>query len=328
MKRNLQISASLLCRFLAGSIMLLSIFCLAGCEQRELCYDHSHMSPVLIEFDWSQAPEATPNTMVVWFFSIVSGESYRFELTDDGSGVRSQFDSKIKVRPGRYRVLCHNGTTDHNSESGRSFDDYRIITDEDGVLSPMNRSDRAPLPGNAADEPVRSPARVVYAHTLDEEVTIEPSATEARHIRFTPSEVTTTYDIIITGVKNLREDTEASAVITGLAESWHPATSRPAGLEVTVPFKLDVAGADCLRGSVVTFGDAAPHDVRHFLRVYTSYKYYYDFDITDLMHKAGNSRHIEIRLNGIILPTDNQEGSGMSPGVNGWENAEIVDLPM
>ena len=168
----------------------------------------------------------------------------------------------------------------------------------------------------------------MYAHTLDEEVTIEPSATEARHIRFTPSEVTTTYDIIITGVKNLREDTEASAVITGLAESWHPATSRPAGLEVTVPFKLDVAGADCLRGSVVTFGDAAPHDVRHFLRVYTSYKYYYDFDITDLMHKAGNSRHIEIRLNGIILPTDNQEGSGMSPGVNGWENAEIVDLPM
>lgn len=310
-----------------GSLLLLYLLSLTGCSQRELCYDHSHESPVLIEFDWSQAPGATPNTMVVWFFSTTSRESYRFELTGDGTATRSQFDSYIKVRPGTYSVLCHNGTTDNNSEEGGTFEEYRIVTYEDGVLSPMNRSDMAPLPGNADNEPVRAQASKLYAHTLDEPVFIDPGAGGDKHICFTPVEVTSVYDVTITGVKNLRDDTEASAVITGLAEGWNPASSRPTGMEVTVPFALNRYGEETLKGSLVTFGDNAPHGVRHFLRVYTSYKYYYDFDVTDILHKAGNSRHIEINLNGLTLPPDNQ-GAGMSPGVNEWEDADNIELPM
>ena len=90
--------------------------------------------------------------------------------------------------------------------------------------------------------------------------------------------------------------------------------------------KLNHCGTECLRGSLVTFGDNAPHNVRHRLRVYTSYKYYYDFDITDEIHQAGNSRHIEIHLHGIKLPVSSQ--GGMSPGVDEWGNAENIELPM
>lgn len=318
-------------RFLHGvcgicAVSLLALLCLSGCSQRDLCYDHSHVSPVTLEFDWSQAPDATPNTMVVWFFSVTTGECYRFELSDGGTETRSNFDSRIKVRPGTYRVLCHNGTTDNNSEDGSTFEEYRILTYGDVVLSPMNRSENAPLPDGADSQPVRAPASTVYAHALDETVTIEPASDTEKHIRFTPVEVTSVYDVTITGVKNLTADTEVSAVITGLAEGWNPAYSRPTGAEVTIPFKLDHCGSECLRGSLVTFGDNAPHDVRHCLRVYTSLKYYYDFDITEAIHKAGNSKHIEINLNGLNLP-DTGEG-GMSPGVDGWENVENIELPM
>lgn len=307
-------------------ISILVLFCLSGCSQRDLCYDHSHVSPVTLEFDWSLAPDAAPNTMVVWFFSVSTGESYRFELSDGGTDTRSNFDSRIKVRPGTYRVLCHNGTTDNNSEDGSTFEEYRILTYGDAVLSPMNRSENAPLPDGADSQPVRAAASTVYAHSLDETVTIEPASDTEKHIRFTPVEVTCVYDITITGVKNLTADTEASAVITGLAEAWNPAYSRPTGAEVTIPFKLNHCGSECLRGSLVTFGDNAPHDMRHCLRVYTSLKYYYDFDVTEAIHKAGNSKHIEINLNGLNLP-DAGEG-GMSPGVDGWENAENIELPM
>lgn len=309
-----------------GGAWLLLLLCLTGCTQRELCYDHSHVSPVVVEFDWSRAPEAKPNTMVVWFFSAVSGEHYRFELTDDGTATRAQFDSRIKVRPGTYRVLCHNGTTDNNSEEGQTFGDYRIVTYNDAILSPMNRTDGAPLPDGADSQPVKAPASTLYAHTLDGTVTIEPAAVAETHIRFTPVEATSVYDVIITGVENLTAGIEASAVITGLAEAWSFAGSRPAGTEVVIPFGLEHCGEECLRGSLVTFGDNAPHDVRHCLRVYTSYKYYYDFDVTDAIHNAGNSKHIEINLNGIKLPVDDQ--GGMSPGVDGWEDAEDIELPM
>ena len=312
--------------FAAHIIMLFGLICLAGCDQRELCYDHSHVSPVAIEFDWSLAPEATPNTMVVWFFSTSSQERYRFELTGDGTASRSQFDSRILVRPGTYRVLCHNGTTDNNSESGGTFHDYNLVTYEDAVLAPMNRTENAPLPDDADHQPVKAMASTVYAHTLDETVIVEPSAADDKIITFTPEEVTSVYDVIITGVENLTADTEASAAITGLAEAWNPASSAPGGTEVTIPFKLNHCGTECLRGSLVTFGDNAPHDVRHRLRVYTSYKYYYDFDVTDEIHKAGNSRHIEIHLHGIKLPASSQ--GGMSPGVDDWGNAENIELPM
>lgn len=305
-------------------VMLLSLPCLTGCDQRELCYDHSHVSPVTVEFDWSLAPDATPNTMVVWFFSTTTNERYRFELTGDGTASRSQFDSSIKVRPGTYRVLCHNGTTDNNSERGTSFEEYCLVTYDDAVLAPMNRQDNAPLPDGADEYPVRAMASTVYAHTLDETVSIE--GVVPKTIRFTPAEMTSVYDVIIKGVENLTADTEASAAITGLAEAWNPATSAPGGTEVTVPFKLNHCGSDCLRGSLVTFGDNAPHDVRHRLRVYTSYKYYYDFDVTDDIHKAGNSKHIEIELYGLKLPESSQ--GGMSPGVDGWDKAENIELPM
>lgn len=308
-----------------GGVLLLYLFCLMSCSQRELCYDHSHVSPVVLEFDWSQAPDATPNTMVVWFFSASSKERYRFELTDGGTTTRSQFDSRIKIRPGTYHVLCHNGTTDKNSEEGGTFDDYRIVTYSDAVLSPMNRGENAPLPDGADSQPVRASASTVYAHTLGELVTIEPAADKEQHIRFTPVEMTSVYDIVITGVKNLTADTEASAVITGLAEAWSPAYSRPAGAEVVIPFGLSHCGSECLRGSLVTFGDNAPHDVRHYLRVYTSYKYYYDFDVTEVIHQAGSSKHIEINLHGLKLPFS---GEGMTPGISDWDNAEEVEIPM
>ena len=308
------------------ALFLLSLLSLAGCSQRDLCYDHSHVSPVAIEFDWSQATDADPRTMVVWFFPVESGESYRFELSGAGTQGRSLFDSRIMVRPGTYRVLCHNGSTDNNSEEGRTFDGYRLVTYADAVLSPMNRSEGAPLPGNAGEQPVKARSSTLYAHTLDQAVTIEPGATVEKRIRFTPVEMTSVYDVIITGVENLRADTEASAVITGMAEAWHPGSSRPGGTEVVIPFPLEHCGTSCLRGSVVVFGDNAPHDVRHYLRVYTSYKYYYDFDVTEAIHNSGDSRHIEIHLNGIKLPVSDE--GGMSPGVDGWEDAEEIDLQM
>lgn len=166
---------------------------------------------------------------------------------------------------------------------------------------------------------------VDYADVLDRHVIIETAADSETHIRFVPVEVTAVYDIVITGVENLVPGTDVSAALTGMAEAWNPANRRPAGADVTIPFALDQDGPDCLRGSLLSFGDNAPHDVRHVLRVYASYKYY-DFDVSDQIHNAADSRHVMIQLHGLRLPGTAQ--GGMSPGIDGWENGENIDITM
>ena len=41
-----------------------------SCEHKDLCYDHSHMTDLRVDFDWSAAPDAEPGTMVVHFFRL------------------------------------------------------------------------------------------------------------------------------------------------------------------------------------------------------------------------------------------------------------------
>ena len=49
-------------------LLMAAVWLLAGCEHKELCFDHAHMVDLDIRFDWSEAPEAKPRTMVVQFF--------------------------------------------------------------------------------------------------------------------------------------------------------------------------------------------------------------------------------------------------------------------
>lgn len=42
---------------------------LAGCDQRELCYDHNHTANVRIAFDWQYAQKANVEGMTVLFYN-------------------------------------------------------------------------------------------------------------------------------------------------------------------------------------------------------------------------------------------------------------------
>ena len=137
---------------------MLAALLLGGCEGRELCYDHSHKLPVSIRFDWTDVPEAQPETMVVWFFPVDGSQGLRFELTGDGNTSRTSFDAEVRVPAGTYRMVCHNGSTEFNVERGSNIDDYFVVTYDVPVLSSMNRTDDAPLPGDDTEMPVRSQA--------------------------------------------------------------------------------------------------------------------------------------------------------------------------
>lgn len=312
-------------------VMLCAIF--IGCHERELCYDHSHVSPVYVSFDWSEAPDASPRTMVVWFFPVDGSQGRRYELLDNtryraagSKNTDSPFDSQIMVPPGEYYVLCHNGSTENNMECGYSFENYTLSTSEDDLLSPLNRTQTAPRPDDTDSQPVRRPADEVWADALPEIVKVEKSAAKEIRLSFTPSQSHVTCHIKITDVRKLTPSLDISAIITGVAESYSPSSGLCAGAAVTVPFKVAHCGADCLTATVMLFGDNAPHDEKHWLRLYTSYNYYYDFDITDYIHSAAGLKDIYINLSGLTLHSP--DGGGIRPGVGGWVDSEKEEIVM
>ncbi len=304
-----------LCRALLrlAGVVLAGLF-LGGCHGRELCYDHSHKVPVSIEFDWTDAPGAQPATMVVWFFPVDSSKGLRFELTGDGAASRTSFDAVVRVPEGKYAMVCHNGSTECNVERGSNIGDYTVTTYDVEVLSAMNRNESAPLPEELL---VRSPASTLYAHTLSEPLTVVNDGRTQHRVVFRPAEVSVLCDVSVTNVTNLTSDITVSAVITGAAEGWHAGTSAPTAASVAVPFALTPAGPDSLHGTVELFGLNGSHK----LRLYTSNKYYFDFDVTDQIEEGAGQHRIHIVVSGVKLP--DRPSSGMSTGVSDW--GEVIE---
>ena len=54
----------------AAAIMLA-----ASCRHKDLCYDHTHMVDLRVDFDWSLAPSAQPSTMVLCLFPTDGGRA-------------------------------------------------------------------------------------------------------------------------------------------------------------------------------------------------------------------------------------------------------------
>ncbi len=296
----------------AAAIMLA-----ASCRHKDLCYDHTHMVDLRVDFDWSLAPSAEPSTMVLCLFPTDGGQGVRrVEFTDRAGGV-------IRIPAGSYRAVCHNGASAVLSSRGTTFDTYEIYTQETSLLSPMGiYSDRStPSP---TDDPVREAPETLWSDSA-EGLTVLPGV-EGQRIGFKPSESTIDISLKIKGVENLTDEIELSAVLTGLAETYIPSAGRASGDPVMMPFALTRTGETELSGELCVFGHCPDRIDIHKLTVYTSNKYYYNFDVTASMHEAEDPRHIEIVIEGLRLP--DPDSAGMAPGIEDWVDEEREDIEM
>jgi len=302
--------------------LILSVLCFAGCSQRELCDDHLHTTSVQIKFDWTDAQDAAPKTMVVYFFPTDNSLYTRVELTGDGAASRAAFNTTVKIPAGTYRVVCHNGDTETNKEQGDIFNNYHLTTYDVSLLAPIKRTIDAPRPDETEDQPVRAQASTLYSYTVSEPVVLKPN--EEKTIILKPQRKSTVINVTIDNIENLTPEVEFCGVISGLAEAWFPSTGTPGGRDAIVPLLL-IPDGNSLHGSMEVFGDNAPHDLRHKFRLYTSQKYYYDFDVTDQIHSASDPYNVNITLSGIKLPGT---GNGMNVSVGDWGPAENIDINM
>lgn len=295
------------------AIMIAAVF-MPGCEHNELCYDHTHVTELNVEFDWSQAPDADPSTMVVHFFRPDGSLYRRVEFTQRTGG-------KVRLEAGEYRILFHNGNMETVYELGNSHSDYALSGVSRSILEPMGREGDAPRPPESADQLIFSAPDQVWAGSHSA-IEILPGVV-GQTVKLTPVEATMEYTVEITGVENLRDDIDVSAAITGMSPLYRLAEGCHGGEAATLPISVERVGDNTLVAHFRTFGHCPQTELAHTFSVYTSNKFFVNYDITEKMHNAPDPRHVVIEIHGLRLPD-----AGMGTEISGWENVEEYEIDM
>ncbi len=295
------------------AIMIAAVF-MPGCEHNELCYDHTHVTELNVEFDWSQAPDADPSTMVVHFFRPDGSLYRRVEFTQRTGG-------KVRLEAGEYSILFHNGNMETVYELGNSHSDYALSGVSRSILEPMGREGDAPRPPESADQLIFSAPDQVWAGSHSA-IEILPGVA-GQTVKLTPVEATMEYTVEITGVENLRDDIDVSAAITGMSPLYRLAEGCHGGEAATLPISVERVGDNTLVAHFRTFGHCPQTELAHTFSVYTSNNFFVNYDITEKMHNAPDPRHVVIEIHGLRLPD-----AGMGTEISGWENVEEYEIDM
>ncbi|MDE6826130.1 MAG: DUF5119 domain-containing protein [Paramuribaculum sp.] len=301
---------------------------LSSCNHKELCFDHTHLIPVDVVFDWTNAPDADPESMAAYFYNPDGEAPQRFIFTDKAGG-------RIMVPYGDYMGLATNSdNTDWASTRNESdIETMETYTGEVSVLSGNGFDTRSIPRARAAEEERIISAPGMMWSARNDEIHLEITDT-LRRVVFTPDEAVCHYTVIISDVENLRyvSGTTIDATISGMSEGYLHGSKQPTDTRATLPFDLEVeADSARLQASFLTFGESPSGTNPHYLTVYLlltdGTKWYYTFDVSDQVHNAPDPHHVVIRLSGLKLPRPINHDGGFNPEVNDWQIIE-VDLRM
>jgi len=299
---------------------------LTSCAHKELCYDHPHTHEVDVVFDWSEAPDADPETMSLYLFPCAGGKVERYEFTDCNGG-------RIRVLPGEYQAICLNSDTrEIVLEDKDAFDSFRLTT-ADGELHAsallagvsMGKPPRAK--GTEDERVARSPDKV-WTGNLEELVIDESTGS----IRMTPVKSYIRFNVEVYNVENLEFAYIISGALTTMSESFLPGRDVLSEENVTVPFSaVHSVSEKYIKGEFLTFGHCPYQEYRHFLILYVTMNdgtnLSFRYDVTDQIHDAPDPENIVIVIDGLILPKPEGGGGGVSGGlkpvVDDWTSVDI-----
>lgn len=321
--------------------LICMVIALASCEHKELCYHHPHTTTIRVEFDWTNAPEASPEGMCVFFYSTEDGSVQRFDFSGTTGG-------EIDIAVGTYNVLCYNNDTEGVLFTGTdAFDTHAGYTREGSIFESIygsaNSSARV---DDSGERVVISPDMMWGSSATDVEITesgvsyvctpvqdkdkVEVNNTE-QVITLYPAELICTYTYEIRNVNNLKYATQMCATLSSMAPSLTFATEELGEECVTIPFSATSDGVSNITGGFYTFGHNENNDEPHKMLLYVWFtdgsKYYYTFDVTDQVENAPDKRHVHIIIDGLDFPQPITNGTGFDPSVDEWQSV-VEDIEM
>jgi hypothetical protein len=314
MRKNDMHTISLMAVLAAASVLS------SSCIHKELCYDHRHLTKVVVDIDWAKAP-ASPTGTHVAFYNVDSPTTfYYFDMNAAGG--------EVEVPMGNYNVVCFNNdseTIQYRNEGGFStYEAYtRLTTIQQSVMS------AAPLPRSAVD----SSQDVVICPTnfyrdMDAKVSLKEN--QVNYVYFQPDSAILTYTYEVIGIQNLNQATRSAAAISGVSGSLFLGEGILSSTKTTLPLETTVTTRQTkIEGSFTLFGHNA--DAKNYFTIYlwaASGNYYATFNVTDQMKNYPDQKHVHLIIDAsnIYIPEPISEGGGIQPAVNDWEdvNEDVV----
>lgn len=332
----------------ASAMLMLTI--LTACEQKDLCYDHSHIVDLDVDFDWHLDPDASPESMSLFFFPKGGGKPIQYEMAGCLGGT-------IRIYAGEYDVVCFNSDT-HNITLTEKDSEYSftITAKDEDQNSPMSNLQRRstssqPLHEGTEDERIVMQSEDMWEATLQNlvisQTTPEENAAHIhRHLTLSPEKVTDTYHIIIRNIENMNQLRKLSGCISGMAGGLNVASHHATDEEVIIPFSINFHRDDHhAEATVVSFGSSISPIHGHYLEIYATMSdgntYYYDYDVSEQIDHPtdeGHEHYVFIDLLTLEMdqaagdPSDTGEpesgSGGFSASVEDWGDTTAITFEM
>lgn len=295
----------------------------SSCDHKDLIMDETFTGDVEIIFDWRNAPDAHPASMMALLIDDDASEPMRYNFSGREGGY-------ARVPEGVYTGLGFNSDiTDWAKFRRQGANGYsELLTADAASLTAFGLSTRA-IPkadANSTERIASSPERV-WSDKIDNQTV--KAYTSDQKIIFYPDEITCHYSVTVKDVKNMGYlgGGSVDATLGGLSESYFLEGEHRSMVPVTFPVVLaGNADTSSLYGEFLTFGDVADHGSRNILTIYLVYQdqtgSYATFDVTDQVKNAPDPRNVNIVVSGLNLPKPINTGGGFIPNVNDWQAIE------
>lgn len=305
--------------------LLAAVWILSACEHKELCYEYPHMASVRVDFDWRDAPDASPAGMCVFFYpEDEEGRVRRYDFRGTTGG-------QIDIPVGRYRVLCYNNDTEAVLFDGtESYVNHRAFTRDGDLFESIYGSTAAQAPradGAEGERVVISPD-MMWGCTATEVDIDAPIVHANQVVTLYPHELVCTYTYEIRHVTGLENASQMCGSLSGMAPSLLLATETLDSECVTLPFAARFDGDSTVVGRFLTFGHAPANPQPHRMLLYVwmrdGSRFCYGteggkFDVTEQIHSAPDRRHVHLVIDGLDLPKPIGDDGNFDASADDWQ---------
>lgn len=310
--------------------VVIALWLLSSCEQKELCYNHSHASNIHVAFSWDNHPEANPTSMLFYLYPKDEEERVlkREFIGKDGGTAQALVGIS-------YDALCFNSDTRNtmfrNASKRETFEAY---TKDAGTI------DKIGLPSSTLPraEGTEQQRMAMEADSLWSDgslsslmVTLEQNDNnEDINVVLYPKQRFCTYRVKILSIDNLDKIASSiAASLSGLAGGIRLLTGEKNDETVTVPFAVSLTTDSTLEGKLRCYGNTTAEGASNKLVIYTvlrdGTKWCYIYDVTNQVKEAQDPYNVEIVLDNLPVPTEIGGNSGFTPGVSDWN---IIEIPI
>ena len=325
-------------RFLFGRLIMAiaALALLAGCQYKDLCYDHNHWAEenlslqlnlkLELDVNLEVSEEAhtkieIPTYMVAAFYDPESGALRKTEFVGPYGG-------PLHVDPGTYNMVVYSFDTEWTQVRGESnVNTLEAFTSDITalkmqVMAQFTESDDDQMPGPI----IYTPDHLLMTQ---KEVGIPPYSTEEYVITVTATAATIveTYGFEVKGITGIEYISSVEAFVTNQARSSFFGRGERSEDPATIYFPMEVnKETGTLKTTFNTFGKL-PGESHSYLHILLMDSQGNPYTITeDITDQFTNPEHTIVVEDSIVIPQPDG-GGGIAPSVDPWDEVN-QDVPI